>query len=216
MSLIAFDLDGTLVDQAAAAAAWTAEFVARWALPATATEIIASALSARRPKGVVFDQIVSTWSLPVKGHEAWAEYRERLPKLVSCTDATQEALRHLRAAGWALGIVSNGVADNQEGKIRNTGLAELVDGWVVSSEVGVRKPDRAIFEALAERLMCQLDGWMVGDSLEHDVAGGAAAGLATVWIDPTRSEPSVRVVEPTLTAPSVADAAATILERTTH
>jgi FMN phosphatase YigB (HAD superfamily) len=39
-----------------------------------------------------------------------------------------DALRRLRVHGWRIGIVSNGTADNQLAKIRNT-------------EVGVRKPD---------------------------------------------------------------------------
>ncbi|MEO3873016.1 hypothetical protein ABGB18_29735 [Nonomuraea sp. B12E4] len=30
----------------------------------------------------------------------------------------------LRAAGWTVGIVTNGTADNQTGKIERTGLAE--------------------------------------------------------------------------------------------
>jgi HAD superfamily hydrolase (TIGR01549 family) len=69
------------------------------------------------------------------------------------------------------------------GKIRHTGLDALVDGWVVSGEVGVRKPVPAIFGALATRLGCAPDGWMIGDSLELDVVGGKAAGLRTAWPD---------------------------------
>jgi hypothetical protein len=43
------------------------------------------------------------------------------------------------------------MTDNQLGKIRNTGLAELVDGWCISDEVGVRKPDPKIFQLTAQR-----------------------------------------------------------------
>lgn len=208
--MVAFDLDGTLVDQEAAAAVWAAEFADHWDLPAQAVASVGMALSARGSKGVVFDQIVIDWSIPARGDELWAAYRSRMPDLVRCSDADLEALARLRAAGWALGIVSNGMSDNQEGKIRATGLSGMVDGWVISEEVGTRKPDPAIFRALADRIGCSLNGWMVGDSLEHDIAGGIAAGLQTAWIAPPGSRspgPSM----PAITAATVALAVEQVL-----
>ena len=211
MPLVALDLDGTLVDQAAAAREWAEEFIAYWDLPLTASADIAGALTQRRPKGEIFAALATTWSLPVTGVELWQDYRRRMPELVRCTDADANALRELRSAGWTLGIVTNGMADNQEGKIRSTGLANLVDGWVVSEAVGYRKPEAKIFSALAAHLDCTLEGWMIGDSPEHDIAGGAAAGLRTALIisgDPATDDSAIR---PTITAASVAEAAAVIL-----
>jgi FMN phosphatase YigB (HAD superfamily) len=37
------------------------------------------------------------------------------------------------------------MTDNQLGKIRNTGVSEVVDAWGVSDELGVRKPDPEVF-----------------------------------------------------------------------
>jgi FMN phosphatase YigB (HAD superfamily) len=76
---------------------------------------------------------------------------------------------------------------------------------VISEEIGVRKPDRAIFEALAARLGCPLEGWMVGDSLDMDVAGGSAAGLNTVWVTSDVSS-AASPIQPTMNAPTVAEA----------
>lgn len=176
MALIAFDLDGTLVDQAAAARRWAVEFVAEWRLGGHEIERIARSLSARGPKDDVFADLARTWSLPVPSAHIWDQYRARMPDLVRCAEPDLQALRVLRETGWTIGIVTNGMADNQEGKIRRTGLADLVYGWVISSEVGYRKPDPEIFRALASRLDCSLQGWMVSDSLQMDVAGGAAVG----------------------------------------
>lgn len=209
-SLVVLDLDGTLVNQAAAAEAWTVEFVAEWHLPDAAVGRIFAALTASTPKDVAFEAIVAHWQLPVSATVVWDSYRERMPQLVRCTDADKAALRRLRAAGWRLGIASNGMADNQEGKIRNAGLADLIDGWVISSEVGIRKPDPMIFELLARKLGCPLDGWMIGDSLEYDVAGGAAAGLSTAWITESAAS-AVGSVSPTITARSVARVAEVIM-----
>jgi FMN phosphatase YigB (HAD superfamily) len=74
--------------------------------------------------------------------------------------------------------------DNQVAKIERSGLAGRLDAWCVSGEVGIRKPDARVFQVAAERCGTTLaaGGWMVGDSPEHDVAGGRAAGLRTIWI----------------------------------
>jgi len=42
----------------------------------------------------------------------------------------------------------------------------------VSSVIGARKPDLAIFEEAAKLCELPLAGWMIGDSPEADVAGG--------------------------------------------
>jgi hypothetical protein len=41
--------------------------------------------------------------------------------------------------------------DNQIGKLRRTGILALLDGWCVSEEVGIRKPDPAIFALARQR-----------------------------------------------------------------
>lgn len=52
--------------------------------------------------------------------------------------------------------------------------------------VVVGKPHRPIFEMALERLGCRPgEAGMVGDSLATDVAGGRAAGMFTVWLDPS-------------------------------
>lgn len=197
MPLIALDVDGTLVDQASAARAWSTGFVAEWRLSEVEVDVVAAALTARRPKGEVFSELVDRLGLPTTADRVWLDYRSQMPTLVSVTDDDRRALAELRAADWTVGIVTNGMLDNQEGKIRRTGLDALVDGWVVSDAVGARKPAAEIFEALATMLGCALEGWMIGDSLELDVAGGAAVGLKTAWLedgsDPTGYHPDLFV-----------------------
>lgn len=210
--LVAFDLDGTLVDQGAAARLWAEEFLATWDLPSEELDSIAGALAARRPKGQVFAELTARWSLAATSEEVWDSYRARIPELVTCSDSDLLSLRRLRAAGWQLGLITHGMVDNQEGKIRRTGLADLVDGWVISDEIGLRKPDPAIFEALAARLGCPLKGWMVGDSLEMDVAGGLGAGLRTAWVTSTPSTVP-QAIRPTVTVASVAAAVDAIMGR---
>ncbi|MCB9724963.1 MAG: HAD family hydrolase [Spirochaetaceae bacterium] len=70
------------------------------------------------------------------------------------------------------------------------GFDAHLDVVVISEEVGIRKPRREIFEAMVEALgVAPREILHVGDDLEADVAGAAAAGLRTLWL--TR-----RVVDP--------------------
>ncbi|WP_434093924.1 hypothetical protein [Nonomuraea pusilla] len=70
-----------------------------------------------------------------------------------------------------MAIVTNGTADNQLGKIQQTGLVDAVDAYALSGIEGVRKPDRRLFEIAAKRCDMALDagGWIIRDNLVADV-----------------------------------------------
>jgi len=64
---------------------------------------------------------------------------------------------------------------------------------VFSQDVGVEKPDPAIFAAACAKAGCQTHELMhVGDSLDSDVAGANAAGAVSVWLNRTGAENSSR------------------------
>ncbi|MEV4583319.1 HAD family hydrolase [Nonomuraea jabiensis] len=128
---------------------------------------------------VFFTKVREHFTLPEPVEELWAGYRQRMPYLVKCDPGVLAELGDLRAVGWRVGIVTNGMADNQLGKLRRTGLADVVDGYAVSGVEGVRKPDARLFHIAAQRCGASLakGGWMVGDNLVADIAGAQAAGL---------------------------------------
>jgi putative hydrolase of the HAD superfamily len=91
-------------------------------------------------------------------------------------------LARLRAGGARLAVVSNWDISLHD-VLERTGLRPLVDAVVISAELGVAKPDPAIFRAALDRLGAGPEGALhVGDSLEHDVAGARAAGLEAVLV----------------------------------
>jgi putative hydrolase of the HAD superfamily len=93
-----------------------------------------------------------------------------------------DVLARLRARGARLAVVSNWDVSLHD-VLERTELRPLVDTVVISAELGVAKPDPAIFRAALERLGTGPDGALhVGDSLEHDVAGARAAGLEAVLV----------------------------------
>jgi putative hydrolase of the HAD superfamily len=106
-------------------------------------------------------------------------------------------LAALRGAGVALVVVSNWDVSLHEA-LRATGLATLVDGAVASAEVGSAKPDPAIFARALELAGGVPPGHALhaGDSLEADVAGARAAGIAAVLVarDGAPPPPGVDVI----------------------
>jgi putative hydrolase of the HAD superfamily len=109
------------------------------------------------------------------------------------------ALRALRARGATLVAVSNWDI-SLPAVLRAVGLEGLLDGVVTSAEVGAPKPAPAIFAAaLALAGVAPRDAAHVGDSLEHDVRGALAAGIAPVLLrragaEPVRVPPDVPVI----------------------
>ncbi|MBI2899478.1 MAG: HAD-IA family hydrolase [Planctomycetes bacterium] len=90
------------------------------------------------------------------------------------------ALAELRRRGYRLAVVSNW--DRRLRPIaEGLGLTRLVDAFVVSSEAGVRKPHRRIFErTLAEVGVRPEEAVHVGDVPDEDVEGARAAGMGAV------------------------------------
>ncbi|NJP95275.1 HAD family hydrolase [Nonomuraea sp. FMUSA5-5] len=196
--LALFDLDNTLIDRLAAFERWAAAFAAERGLGAGAAAwLVAADADGSVPMEAFFARVRERFGLPEPAAELWRAYRARLPHLVRCRPEVLSGLDRLRAAGWTVGIVTNGAADNQTGKIHQSGLATRVDGWAISAAEGIRKPDARLFALAAARCGRSLDGggWMVGDDAVNDVAGGHGAGLRTVWID-RREELARRGLEP--------------------
>jgi putative hydrolase of the HAD superfamily len=95
----------------------------------------------------------------------------------------ERVLRELRGRGVRLVVVSNWDVSLHE-VLARTGLAALVDGAVTSAELGVAKPDAAIFMAALDLAggVAPGDALHVGDSVEADVTGARAAGLHAVLV----------------------------------
>ncbi len=92
------------------------------------------------------------------------------------------ALRALRGRGHPLVVVSNWDV-SLHGVLAQTGLAELLDAVVTSAELGVAKPDPAVFAHALGLVGAGPEGVLhVGDSLEADVEGARAAGLRPVLV----------------------------------
>jgi putative hydrolase of the HAD superfamily len=91
----------------------------------------------------------------------------------------------LRRTSCTLGIVSNTEAVLTRFDLEHCPVLLSVDTLVLSSEVGVKKPDPRIFEVALEQLRAAGTSTVfVGNSVADDVVGARRAGLRVVYLDP--------------------------------
>jgi len=115
------------------------------------------------------------------------------------------ALAELRDQGATLVVVSNWDVSLHD-QLAATGISELVDGAVSSAELGVGKPNPAIYARALELAGATADAAvMAGDSLDTDVAGAQAAGLRAVLVDRWGTAPGRVGAVSVPTIPSLAE-----------
>jgi FMN phosphatase YigB (HAD superfamily) len=181
-NLALFDLDNTLVDRQAAFLEWAHEFADEHSLgDAASATLEVLDMDGLRPRTEFFGSVRRAFPITTPVDDLVSRYFVDYPRHFSVADETVDALRRLRAAGWKIGVVTNG-QPSQRLKLDVTGLGAEVDAVCVSAEVGSEKPDKAIFEEAARRCGVPLAGWMVGDSAGADIAGGHGCGLMTIWM----------------------------------
>jgi epoxide hydrolase-like predicted phosphatase len=93
-------------------------------------------------------------------------------------DAMLGGVRALRAAGTPTALLSNSWGDALA--YDPALLEELFDAWVISSEVGLRKPDPAVYELAAQRLGVPPHACVFVDDLPGNLKPAQELGMATV------------------------------------
>ena len=96
---------------------------------------------------------------------------------------TAPTLRSLRSREIRVGVVSNHAFDLRP-FFREFGLADYIDAYALSYEIGVAKPARRIFTEACRMLHVEpLNALMVGDDAVSD-GGASAAGLQVYILPP--------------------------------
>lgn len=90
---------------------------------------------------------------------------------------------------YKLIIITNGLKNVQDNRIRKSDIAKYFDDIVISEEVKVAKPDSRIFEIALNNINYSDRNkvLMVGDSLTSDIQGGINFGIDTCWYNPNRN-----------------------------
>jgi len=108
------------------------------------------------------------------------DYITFLPENNSLFDGTIEVLDYL-STKYKLHIITNGFAEVQEKKLKNSGISNYFISVTNSEMAGVKKPNPKIFEhALSAAKVDKANSIMVGDCIDADVKGALNFGMDAI------------------------------------
>jgi putative hydrolase of the HAD superfamily len=196
---VIFDLDGTLLSRKLAHARFMLDQAMRFSsdLPGVSPQAYLEVAvrfdrNGMAPRKESFPQIGRALALSAELTETlMADYRARFPASCMLFPGVNETLDALREAGLRLGLITNGSAVMQSGKLEAVALRPRLDAVLISEIEGLNKPDEAIFQRAAARLDTEPPHCVfVGNNPDADVRGAKAAGMRAVWVrDPWWEEP---------------------------
>lgn len=114
---------------------------------------------------------------------------------------SERLLRELKQRGFIVGVITNGPSELQNHKMDTSGLRPYCDIVVVSGDVGVHKPDPALFVYTADKLgLPTCECTYVGDHPVNDIQGALDAGMSAIrmnwgWFKNQDLRPDVPVIE---------------------
>lgn len=103
---------------------------------------------------------------------------------ITLSDTMRQVLDVCKARFAHVGVITNGGVGSQTGKLKSLGLERWVPEQLVfiSDAVGVMKPAPEIFR-MAQKAAGGGPCLFVGDSCTQDIAGAAACGWQTIWMN---------------------------------
>jgi putative hydrolase of the HAD superfamily len=132
-----------------------------------------------------FRRVLDRLGLAASPHEAAQLVEVHMTRLAEALVTPEHHFRVLAtlAERYRLGVVTNfDHAPTVRNILMRDGLEPYFDAVIISSEIGWRKPHRAMFGAALDRLgIPAADALFVGDNFELDVVGASSAGLTAVW-----------------------------------
>jgi YjjG family noncanonical pyrimidine nucleotidase len=118
-------------------------------------------------------------------HDAEAmgeEFLRRYGRLPYLCPGAREVLTALDGR-VLIGCITDGFTEVQHWKLETTKIDRHFNFVLTSEEVGVTKPDPAIYAAATAAARCPADEIVhVGDSFEKDVVGAMAYGMRAAWL----------------------------------
>jgi putative hydrolase of the HAD superfamily len=117
-------------------------------------------------------------------HRIADDYRAMRALAIAPYPGAIETLEALRSRGVPMALLTNGEAGNQRRSVEKHALAQYFHCIVIEGEFGCGKPDERVFRHALEAVGARAEAtWMVGDSLEVDIATPRRLGMHTIWID---------------------------------
>jgi putative hydrolase of the HAD superfamily len=137
----------------------------------------------RKWKDTVYRELLVKYSISeLTSEELLNDYVKNFKNHCVLFKDTVEMLTELQKAGYKLGMITNGKTDFQKATINSLNIDPYFQDIIISGEIGLKKPDRRIFEASLKNLKVSAgDAIYIGDHPIDDVEAAKAAGLKTIW-----------------------------------
>ena len=196
--MIFFDLDGTLLDHDSAAKAGATKFF----------KTFRSSFNEELEDFLVRWHDTTEKYFQGAGYQSslWEERRMRMRDIFTSQLSDEEADSRFKIylavyeSSWhlfpdclpclqalklhKLGLITNGNGEQQRSKIKSLGLDAFLSTVVISREVNVAKPEKAIFELASSQAGVHIHECVyVGDRLEVDALASQQAGMKGIWLD---------------------------------
>lgn len=143
---------------------------------------VAMSAARRERKGQEFQAVCARYALPATLVPSLVDIFRAHRPVLQLPVTTAAALARLRANGWQMAILTNGLPSVQRLKIEALGLSGLVRHVVCADEHAQGgKPSPVVFHEVLRRLALPADRVvMVGDDAACDIAGAKAVGLKSI------------------------------------
>ncbi|TDU90735.1 putative hydrolase of the HAD superfamily [Kribbella voronezhensis] len=203
MKAVLFDLDDTLFDHTTSATkavhAWVSELdgtpsdelLAQWfEIEHRSFEAwLAGTFTHQGQRRARLREFLPLLGRPVPGTEdeqdaAFEGYLAWYRRNWAAFDDARPAMEVARSNGWRIGVLTNGSTPQQNAKLEQIGLADLVDVVCTSQSLGYSKPAVEAYRLTCEALGVEpAETLMIGDNFDLDVLGARAAGLTAEHLD---------------------------------
>lgn len=121
-------------------------------------------------------------------HQFEEDYVKISPTKTNLFEGAEKVLAYLQKK-YTLHIISNGFRETTLTKMDLSGLNPYFHNVIISEEVGVNKPDKAVFQYALDKAGANLDECiMIGDSLEADIYGAMNFGMKAIFFNPLNKE----------------------------
>lgn len=99
-------------------------------------------------------------------------------------EGVPEFLQKLHKLGKKVYILSNAQRSYTLYEILDHGLDKMVDDYLISSDYGCMKPDKAFYSAIIDKHgLDRSRSVMLGDSYENDYMGAINSGMNGIWLN---------------------------------
>lgn len=116
------------------------------------------------------------------------DYIDHLPNHNHLLEGTEEILDYLYPQ-YELHIITNGFKEVQHKKLESSGILKYFKTITTSEDVGVKKPNRLIFEVALDTARAKVnESIMIGDNFEADIMGAKDFGMKAILYNYYKTE----------------------------